>query len=735
MNNTQTIGKKRIISVNGKLYDTGTSNKSFLQVAMDLNTLGVNEWYFMLEIKDPSLINVDPFAVNEETGEPALTKDQISRITIECVHNIWYYLREIVRIPSAGAPEGVPYIANRGNIAQTWCLLHGLDSWLCLPRQQGKTKSALAAQSWAYSFGTAHATFIFINKDADNAKTNLSDFADIIGYLPKYLRYEFIMEEDGKITKARKSATKLEHPITHNVIKVRAKATSYEAAIGLGRGLSAPFLHFDEVEFTPFIDVIIENSVSTYETSARKSKERGALYGRIFTSTPGDTDTDPGRRGEELLKKCCIWDDSFYNKPIEELERLSFADKKMGVFYMEYSYQQIGLTYEWFKYIAAKIGNMITVRREILLQRLRGSSRSPYDRDDIDKIIELAKKPIRMVMLNKYYRLDIYEELNRGIPYIVGIDCATGTNNDSNAMSIINPYTTALVAEFECSYVGEPEFIKVIIELVSKYIPRAIICIERNHVGDSIIAFLLQSKIAGRLYFDKFKKLAEERMEDLSTVESMLKKKAREKTYYGVFTEQKSREVMFGILADRIKTDKDKFVGQNVTRDITKLIQRGAKIVAQEPWHDDSIMSYLIGMYVYFYGNNLESFGFSKSDFLYQDELNTGMIRPEDIDLSSVPDSVAEFVETDIARNSGPSYEDMLYRTIMREQQKEALLHSKGLVTNAVLDNTLQGDPTYEIDDDTDMSFLDELNNPNGYDSDTFDPFANNDGDDIFGIF
>lgn len=127
--------KKRIICIKGRFYDTGTSNTSFLQVAMDLKTLGVKEWYFMLEIKDPSLINVDPFATKKDSDEPDLTKDQISRITIECVHNIWYYLREVVRIPSAGSPEGVQYIANRGNIAQTWCLLHGLDSWLCLPRQ------------------------------------------------------------------------------------------------------------------------------------------------------------------------------------------------------------------------------------------------------------------------------------------------------------------------------------------------------------------------------------------------------------------------------------------------------------------------------------------------------------------------------------------------------------------------------------------------------------------------
>ena len=43
----------RIITIKGKFYDTGTSNKSFLQVAKDLKALGVKEWYFMVEIKDP----------------------------------------------------------------------------------------------------------------------------------------------------------------------------------------------------------------------------------------------------------------------------------------------------------------------------------------------------------------------------------------------------------------------------------------------------------------------------------------------------------------------------------------------------------------------------------------------------------------------------------------------------------------------------------------------------------
>ena len=88
----------------------------------------------MLEIKDPTLINVDPFAIDEKTGKTSLTKDQVSRIMIECRNNPWYYLREIARIPDPGGTS-VPYLANRGNIAQAWCIWKGLDSWLCLPRR------------------------------------------------------------------------------------------------------------------------------------------------------------------------------------------------------------------------------------------------------------------------------------------------------------------------------------------------------------------------------------------------------------------------------------------------------------------------------------------------------------------------------------------------------------------------------------------------------------------------
>lgn len=105
--------------------------------------------------------------------------------------------------------------------------------------------------SWAYSFGTNDSKFIFINKDGENAKSNLQILADIIECLPYYLHFDQVFEEDEttpgkmKVTKAKKNATSMKHPVTKNQIITRASASSYAKALSMARGLTAPFLHFD----------------------------------------------------------------------------------------------------------------------------------------------------------------------------------------------------------------------------------------------------------------------------------------------------------------------------------------------------------------------------------------------------------------------------------------------------------------------------------------------------------
>lgn len=710
------MASSRLKRINGAYYDTGTRNKSFLQVAKDLKSLGRKNFYFMLRLNDPTLVKVDPYS-------PNLTKDEISRILIECRNNIWYYLREVARIPSQGGVP-VPFKANRGNIAQTWCILHGIDSWLCLPRQQGKTQSALAVFAWAYSFGTNDSVFIFINKDGSNAKENLQRLKEQIECLPKYMQFEQILEEDEttgkvKIVKAVKNATSMRHPITKNKVIIKSKATSYEGALSLARGLTAPFLHFDEPEFTNQIKTIVENSVSTYETAASNARKNGALYGRVFSCTPGDLDTQCGMEAQEILSATVKWTEKMYDMEFDpkndnnEVREYIKNNGTNGIVYIEYSYKQIGLDDEWLRSISDKINNPLVVKREILLQRLRGSSDSPFSQEDIEYITSVMRKPIDELYLLDTFRLDIYEELNKRTPYLVGVDCSTGTLGDNNAITIIDPYTVRPVAEFKCPYIGETLYEKLLIELVQKVIPRAIIIIERNSVGDGIVDHLMSSSIAHRLYFDKNRDLVNYNLDEQSSVVSMLKRKGEQKKYYGVYTNGNSRESMMTILLRRVAEFKDDFVTQNIIEDISRLVKNKAgKILAGNGFHDDSIMSYLIAMYVYYHGNNLTFFGFTKGsqeienqnqglDYTYADLKNSHVL----------PERIIEVAQQQEQVKKENDYEDIYRKAVLSAQRDSMYLQTKGLIKNTVMEATPDQLLEDTLDDgEIDMGFFDELN-------------------------
>lgn len=289
----------------------------------------------------------------------------------------------------------------------------------------------------------------------------------------------------------------------------------------------------------------------------------------------GDLDTKSGQEAQELLSNTRDFTERLYDKTKEEIEDwMAHQGQDFNkILYIEFNYHQIGKTEKWFEDISAKIGDPLVVRREILLQRLHGSSSSPYPQEDIEYIVESKREPIDELWLLDYYKFDVYAKLDKRIPYIAGIDCSTGTVGDNNAITLINPYTLEPVAEFECSFIGETMYENLIRELV-RVLPRCVLCIERNSVGDGIIDHLLHSEVAGRLYFDKNKDLVAETNAANSSIESMLKKQASMKTFYGVWTGTQSREDMFAILARHVSEYKEKFVTKNIIRDLSGLVKK-----------------------------------------------------------------------------------------------------------------------------------------------------------------
>ena len=341
--------------------------------------------------------------------------------------------------------------------------------------------------------------------------------------------------------------------------------------------------------------------------------------------------------------------------------------------------------------MAARIGDPLTVRREILLQRLHGSSLSPFPQEDIEYIVEAMRKPIDELWIMDYFKFDIYEKLDRRIPYIVSVDCATGTGGDNNAITIINPYTVRPVAEFECNYIGETLYEQLITELVTRYIPKACVCIERNHVGDAILDFFLNtdSPIATNLYYDRNRDLVEEKMKDVQDVQSLLRKRAGLKTYYGVYTQGQSREQMMAILSRRVAEFKDDFVTANITRDLSRLIRRpSGKIEAGPGFHDDSVMSYPIGLYVYYHGDNLAAFGIERGA-RNEDLNNSGLKRPEEIDPSLVNPELIEYAKKQEKYENEVGKFDREMRKAERESQLRTFkLHNAGLIQNDIFSAT-----------------------------------------------
>lgn len=714
----------RLFRSGDKIFDLGTPNKSFVKVALTLKKLGIKNWYFMLEIKDPNLINVDPYSVDSQ-GYTNLTQSDITRIAIEISRNPWYYLREVVRIPDPGG-KPVPYLANRGNIAQAYCALNGVDSWLNLPRQQGKTMSALALQQWVIDYGTRNSDIIFLNKKREDAIKNLARVSAIREALPSYLKIDSYVDENGKIIKGVNNATLIRNPITQNSITVLGKANSKEAALNLARGLTTPGQHSDETEFTSYIDVIIQNSAPTYDKAAERAAANNAYHARIFTSTPGDMDTKPGVAAEKLLSKTQQWSEKLYDYNEDELYKFAHAEGFNGIVYIEYSWQQLGLTKEWFRKLADEIGDPITARRELLLQRIHGSSNSPYSQADLQYILECGHKPIdggELILLG-LFQFKIYEKLDKRIPYIVACDCATGTLGDNDAITIINPYSEPVpqpVAEFECGYISETRYAALIRNLVMEYIPRACVVIERNHVGSAIIDILMNTEISGNVYFDKAKDLVEEEMKHLEGIENILKKQATAKRYYGVYTEGKSREQMFAILDRHVYEYKQYFIGQNIIRDLGKLVRLpSGKVAAVGDDHDDSIMSYLIGLYVWYHGNNLHAFGIEKGskDISAQNE---GMYIP---DINVLSEIIGERDLNKILHQRDPEedYKDLVRNALLKSQSESEALVKAGLmkggsrVDESKLDPNvlfkLQQTSTFEdLKPSVDLDMFDDFNN------------------------
>ena len=599
-------------------YHMSTSNQSFLNMHYYLKQKGIQNNKFFLVIYDPDLIGINP-------RDPNLNTVMKKKILRECIINFWYFIREVVRIPDQGGQVGggKRYNLHRGNLAMNFGFLMNWNMFVEFPRQHGKTISAICWYLWVFNFGTTNSEMMFMNKKHDDSKMNLRRLKDIRDALPSYLQMKEMVGPDGKIKKSSNNVESTTNIINANKITTKAGARNAASANSVGRGCTMPIHWYDEYAFILYNNIIYSAATPAFKTAADNAKRNGAPYGILITTTPGDCTTDEGEDARLTKDLATPFNEAFYDYNYEQLQNVKNSNNSSTFFYIRYTYQQLGSGEQYFKEMVLDLKkDWVAIRREVLLEWSKSSSNSPFRQQDLDEVERLIiNEPIQQIPLcNGLYFLNLYKRMDvtmsRRYPPIIGVDVSGGYQQDSSAITVIDSRTTEVVADLNCNYISTNDLAKVIYELVMKYMPNAIVNIERTGgFGGSVLSMLVKSKIKRNLYFEIKDRVTEERFNGVKVIRKTQKTKV-----FGLDETKQTRDVLMEILRDRMDHHKAKFISPILFNELTTLeVKKNGRIEHASNAHDDQVFSYLMALYVWYEGKNLmENFGLDKGT-LYTD--------------------------------------------------------------------------------------------------------------------
>lgn len=461
-----------------------TKNKSFLDMHHYLKSIGIKNNEFMLTLIDPDLDGINPHDQN-------LNVYYKQKVLRECLCNYWYFIREVVRIPSAGA-KPMMYKLTRGNLALNFCMSLNLNVFYEAPRQQGKTVSSAIRYLYIYNFGTTNSKMAFLHKGMDGAKDNLQTLKDIRDLLPPYLIMKERILPDGKIDRGKNNTNEILNPHNNNNIKVFASATNKARAASLLRGKSLAMMWFDEYAFLPYNDTIYMNAAPAYKTAAKIAKDNGAPHGLLISTTPGFMTTPEGQEAYQTKEMATKFSESWYDKSYNDLMAILNANTKSDFVYIKFTYQQLGCSEQWFQEVCKLLKNSWPdIRREILLEWSTGVENSPFKEEDLDTISGLIRQPISEIYLLGKYRFETYLQTDtRTYPPLIGVDVSGGYKQDSSTITVVDSLTTRVLGCMNCNYISTLDLARCIEFIVKNWMPNAIVNIERNGATYNNIVYI-----------------------------------------------------------------------------------------------------------------------------------------------------------------------------------------------------------------------------------------------------
>jgi len=592
------------------LIDYQTKNASFIHMSMVLQRMGVANNKFFLALHQQELQGIDPHNLKDTSLELK------QRIAYESKINPWYYVREIVRVPVTG-PIPTPYQLNRANLALTWLFLSNIDTFLTMPRQIGKTVAVLVPDSWLMYIAGVNYHMAYLANSTNLIHQTVDKMREIRNELPPYLVHKHVRNTDNKEGLSY-------HPLgTRYITKVAQ--SDRRAAIKLGMGQSNPKQHWDEVCNFPNIDISLPSAISATSAAKDQAKLAEIPVSNMYTSTAGDLQDPSGQYAYSMKSGALRFNEKMYDAPnVEALHAVLNRNSQNKMFYLEYSYLQLGKSKEWFREKTANITCQKTIEKDYLNRWQKGSKDAIVPKRMIDLLENGKAEPLKTtifetLIINWY--VDPETLTMKGFKerrFIMGGDTSENIGIDFTTLVMVDPHDMTLIFTMRCNTSNLIYVAKLIVKYLKKF-ENSIAVLERNYAATLIDLIIVELCNAGLNPFLKLFNTAIQDFKPGNPHPSTLTPDGPIRKCFGFRTTSaaNSRKLLYKeVLMTAIEKNHDRMFDATLIDEITSLTIRNGRVDHPEGSHDDLLIAYLLTIFFILFGKNLHMYGIKEGEFL-----------------------------------------------------------------------------------------------------------------------
>ena len=604
------------------IVHNNTKNQTFLRIARLYKEMGIKNHAFMLALHNPDLEFVDPH-------DPDLTLDEKEAIAEEVAENPWYFFREVLKIPARGTVEGIPFQANRGNIAFIWLYMQHITTMIIMPRQTGKSVVSDSVNVYTLIAGGSNIATLIVTKDNNLRVANIERLKSMFELLPSYLNLR------------GKSDSNNTENITINALNNRldtAVGQNTEAgAAKLGRGFTVPIINFDEVAFIPYLKATLQSAIPATSAARESARAAGAPYCITYTTTPGYLNTETGRRAKVIYDNCARWVEPMLDCATpDELKTLITKNSRGGYHQVlvEMTHRQLGKTDQWLRerieQMQADAEDGDDVEANYMNKWPSGSAASPLSKEALEKIKKSVTDNYITDISEEGYVTNWYlteQELldihNRKI--VLGMDSSEMVNEDFTALVGRDVITGAVVCTANINETNVITFSNYVANLLIKY-PNITFIPEAKSTGISIIdnvALILISKGINPFRRIYNKVVEDDKNEDLRNIlagralDSYYNQYRKEFGYRTTGAGKNSRDNLYGSAFNAmIKYAGHLIKDASLVNNIAGLVIKNGRIDHQIGGHDDDVIALCMTWFFLTSALNKEVYGINNDDVL-----------------------------------------------------------------------------------------------------------------------